>query len=133
MEIYPRLPENAEKWRLKSCFQFGERYRSNDITSNIVVNFIKIKNRLKKLRFASNILTGSATALSISGTAISATVVGVIVGGPIVGVGTIVGVFSLITLKMEKDLLKEIIKNEKLLSLIYYKIFFNKKIYESKL
>ena len=36
----------------------------------------------------SGVLTGTATALSIGGTAISASLVGIVVGGPIVGVGT---------------------------------------------
>ena len=125
--IYPSLPVgaaatpgNAEDWRLNSCFHFDKEIQ-NDVTK-YSKNLHKLKIRLKNLRLTSAVLTGSATALSIGGTALSATVFGVIVGGPIVGVGTLIGGFSLITLNMEKNIFKEIVKNEKLLTLINSKL-----------
>ena len=47
---YPRLPENVEDWRLKSCFNF-EKEIETDITK-FSSNLHKQKKKLNNLRIA---------------------------------------------------------------------------------
>ena len=116
--------ENTKKesnaFRLGACSKILEKMEKNlEIDTN---NRNKKLKKHSRLRTINTLSTVGSTVLSVSGAGVSGTGFGVFVGAPLIGVGALLGVTSLVAIRLDKETIKKLTIYEKLISLGQSKI-----------
>ena len=98
-----------------TCSNILEKIRG--FVEQDVLSVAKRRKTRSRLRLANIVSTVGSTTLSVSGIGVSGTGLGVIVRGPMIGVGALLGVVSLVVIRLDKNVVKRLTECEKLVIL----------------